>query len=121
MHAPCQALARLPHRVDLRTLVKNNVPCLCWAHGTRHDVALAATIAPTDCALSSQPHSPKAVDDAVLARTARDVDATSVFYRWRIAGMLRSSAISASSEYSQRRDCLAGHVGLEVRRETGKE
>src|SRR5215831_13020867 len=38
--------------------------------------ALAATIAPTDCALRPQPHSPEVADDAVLAQTARDVDAT---------------------------------------------
>jgi len=25
------------HCVDLRTWVKNNLPCVCWAHGNLHD------------------------------------------------------------------------------------
>lgn len=25
------------HCVDLRTWVKNNLPCVCWAHGNMHD------------------------------------------------------------------------------------
>lgn len=26
-----------PRCVDLRTWVKNNIPCTCWAHGNLHD------------------------------------------------------------------------------------
>lgn len=28
--------------VDLRTWTKNNVPCLCWAHGNMHEDCLSA-------------------------------------------------------------------------------